>query len=279
MKFYKYLTILAAAPMMWACSADQGSEPGSDPNPVVTVYTYEPKAEGANPDNDVDVRFVTNNKVTSLKYLVAPTAEIEATINNGGENALRAKVESEGTAINNIEGNYADVTLTGLFGKYTIAAVANGSTLGNLMTFTGLQWETKREGVFQLGSVGSGVTGIDEIEATLEACTTDDTLFRIKNAFGEGTSLKMYMLDADDEDEYGKYTMFRVRPTATPWTYGDYGTISVRDIGYWQNNEAFVTNVNYCSGMYDYDFIFFCIQWYVSAGSLGYGYSYFIPYD
>lgn len=279
MKFLKYMTILAAAPMMWACSADEGSEPGTDPNPAVTVYTYEPKAEGTNPDNDVDVRFVTNNKVTSLKYLVAPSAEIEATINNGGENALRAKVESEGTAINNIEGNYADVTLTGLFGEYTIAAVANGSTLGNLMTFTGLEWEKKKEGVFVLGETGAPIAGIEEVEASLEVCTTDDTLYRIKDVFGTGTSLKMYMLDAQDEDPDGVYTMFRVRPTATPWTYGDYGSVSVRDIGYWQGNEAFVTNPNYCSGMYEDCFIFFCIQWYVAAGNLGYGYSYFVPYD
>lgn len=277
--FKKYITILAAAPMLWACSADEGREPGTDPNPAVTLYTYEPAGD-YNPDNDVTVRFVTNNKTSSVKYLVLPSQEAEATVKNGGEAALLSKVESEGQTVSNLSGNsYADVTITDLHGDYTIAAVANGSVLANRVTFFGLDWNSVKTGVFYYGAVGSNIAPSEAVEASLEICTSDDSLYRINGAFGEGTAVKMYMLDNMGEDEFGEYRMFRVRPTATPWTYGNYGQVSIRDIGYWQGNESFATNPSYCCGMYEDGYAFFCIQWYVAAGNLGYNYSEFVPYD
>lgn len=271
----KYMLILAAVPMLWACSADEGSMPGSDPNPVVTVYTYAP-TEG-NPDNDVIVRFVTNNKATSVKYLVVPSADVK----DLSDNSLLAKVESEGKTVDNLSGNsYADITLTDIFGDYTIAAVANGSALGNRVTFTGLSWELVKEGTFYYNNdIVPAIAGIDAVEASLEKCTTDDKLYRINGVFGEGTALKMDMLDLKGEDEDGVYRFFRVKQTATPWSYGDYGTVSVRDIGYWQNNEAFVTSGGYESGLYEDGYAFFYLQWNVAAGNLGYNYSFFVPYE
>ncbi|MDE6787552.1 MAG: hypothetical protein K2J46_11020, partial [Muribaculaceae bacterium] len=96
MKTLKYILMLAAAPMLWACSADEGSMPGSDPNPAVTLYTYAP-SEG-NPDNDVTVRFVTNNKTNSVKYLAVPSADVE----NLSEAQLLSKVESDGKVVDNL---------------------------------------------------------------------------------------------------------------------------------------------------------------------------------
>lgn len=272
--------MLAAAPMLWACSADEGSEPGSDPNPVVTVYCYEPSTPDLNPDNDAIVRFVTNNKATSVKYLVLPTEAANAAIKNGGEKALLDKVEAEGVKIDDIGANsYADVTIKDLHGDYTIAAVANGTSLGNRVTFFGLDWNLVKEGVFVYGAVGGKYAPAPQVEAALEVCTTDSTLYHIKNAFGEGTALRMYMLDEIGYDDDGAYTMFRVYPTITPFTYGDYGWISVRDVASWQNNTSYATNPDYCCGMYEDGYSLFCIQWYVSAGSLGLGYSAFVPYE
>lgn len=269
------MLILAAAPMLWACSADEGSMPGSDPTPSVTVYTYTP-TEG-NPDNDVTVRFVTNNKVTSVKYLVVPSADVK----DMSESSLLSKVESEGKIVDNLGSNsYADVTVTDLYGDYTIAAVANGSTLGNRMTFFGLSWNLVKEGTFYYNNtIVPTIAGIESVEASLEVCTTDPNLYRINGVFGEGTSLKMDMLNIQGEDADGVYRFFRVKQTATPWTYGDYGTVSVRDIGYWQNNESFVTSGGYESGLYANGNAFFYLQWNVSAGNLGYNYSFFKPYD
>lgn len=269
--FYKYILTFATAPLLWACSADEGSEPGTDPNPVVTVYSYAPTAEGTNPDNDVVVRFVTNSKTSQVKYIAAPTSDLS----NLSESALLQKVESEGTVVENLKGNsYADITLTDLHGDYTIAAVANGQTLANKVTFFGLDWNVITTGTFIFNNT---IAPIESTEATLEICTTDDALYRVNGAFGAGTAIKMDMLDLYGEDEDGKYRYFRVKPTATPWTYGDYGTVSVRDIGYWQGNAAWVTDNGYESGLYEDGYAFFYLQWYVSAGNLGYMYSFFVP--
>lgn len=268
----KYIMILAAAPLLWSCSADMGSEPGTDPNPAVTLYTYAP-AEG-NPDNDITVRFVTNNKTSSVKYLVAPSAEVK----DLSETQLLSKVETDGKTIDNLSGNsFADITLTDLYGDYTIAAVANGSSLGNRVTFTGLSWELIKEGTFHLENEKIPVEATD---AALEVCTTDPSLYRIKDAFGEGYSLKLNLLDLSGEDEGGKFTLFRVKSQPTPWTFGNYGQISVYDVGYWQGNEAFVTGLtNYANFLYEDGYVAACLVWYVSAGYINYGYSEFVPYD
>lgn len=273
--FKKYILLLAAAPMLWACSADEGSMPGTDSKAAVTIYTYAP-AEG-NPDNDVMVRFVTNNKTTSVKYLVAPTADIQ----DLSEKELVAKVEAEGKTVENLGGNsYADITITDLLGAYSIAAVANGSVLGNTATFTGLAWDVVKEGTFYYANnTAIAIAGVEAVEATLEVCTTDDKLYRINGVFGAGTALKMDLLDITGEDADGKYTFFRVKPTDTPWTYGDYGTVFVQDIGYWQGNASFVTDGGYESGLYENGSAFFYLAWCVNVGALGYDYSYFEPND
>lgn len=268
--FKKYIMVLAAAPMLWACSADMGSDPGTDPNPAVTLYTYVP-SEG-NPDNDVTVRFVTNNKATSVKYLAVPSADVE----NLNEAQLLSKVETDGKIVENLGGNsYADITLTDIYGDYTIAAVANGSSLGNRVTFTGLSWDTLKEGTFFLNNKNIPA---ESTVAALEFCTTDPKLYRIRDAFGEGHSLKLDLLDLSGEDEDGKFTLFRVKAQPTPWTFGNHGQISVYDVGYWQGNESYVTGLtNYANFLYEDGYVATCLVWYVSAGYINYGYSYFIP--
>lgn len=280
MKTLKYILMLAAVPMLWACSADEGSEPGSDPNPVVTVYCYEPKTPDLNPDNDAIIRFVTNSKTTSVKYLVLPTEDATAAIKNGGEKALLDKVEAEGVKIDDLGADsYADVTIKDLHGDYTIAAVANGSSLGNLVKFFGLDWEFVKDGVFVYGAVGSKYAPVKQVEVSLEVCTTDENLYHIKDAFGEGTALKMHMLNEIGYDDDGAYNMFRVSPTVTPLTYKDYGYISIRDYAYAAGNSSLATQADYACMMYEDGYSLFLLQWYVSAGNLGVGYSAFVPYD
>ena len=279
MKALKYMMILAAAPMLWACSADEGTEPGSDPNPVVTVYAYAPTEAGFNPDNDVTVRLVTNSKVTSVKYLALPTADITATLNNGGEKALVAKVESEGVKVDDLGGNsFADITLTDLHGEYTIAAVANGSSLGNRVSFLGLDWNTIKEGTFYLQNEN---IPIESTEAALEVCTSNSKLYRIKNAFGEGYSLKLDLLSVTGADEGGKFTLFSVKSHQTPWVMGAYGPVSVYDVGYWQKDESFVTNsgTGYANFLYEDGYVDVCLAWYMSQGVFSFGYSSFVPND
>ncbi|MDE7419779.1 MAG: hypothetical protein K2N35_06185 [Muribaculaceae bacterium] len=272
MKALKYIMTLAAAPMLWACSADMGTDPGTDPQPAVTLYTYAP-AEG-NPDNDVTVRFVTNSRASSVKYLLLPSSDA-ATLDEG---QLLSKVESEGKPVENLGSNsYADITLTDIHGAYTIAAVANGTTLGNKATFTGLSWNLIKEGVFYLNN---SALPVESTETALEVCSTDPKLYRIRDAFGEGYSLKLNLLNFQAEDEGGKFTLFRVQDQATPWTFGDYGQIFVYDVGYWQGNEGYVTDLtNYCNYLYESGAVDVCLVWHVAAGYINYGYSSFVPYD
>ncbi len=272
--FYKYVLALAAAPLLGACSADEGREPGTDPNPAVTLYTYAPTEANSNPDNDIRVRFVVNNKTSQVKYLAVLSSEIA----DLSDSALLQKVESEGTAINNIQAEgFADITLKDLHGAYTVAAVANGTKLGNRVTFTGLDWNVVTPGTFLFKN--SNVP-IESTECSLEVCTTDDTLYRINGVFGEGTAVKMYMLDLEGTDDGGTYRFFRVKDTATPWTYGNYGTLSFSDVGYYYNNAAYITSGGYESGIYEDGYAFFCLQWFVSAGRVGdIAYSYFVPND
>lgn len=273
----KLIYSLLALPMllMGSCKEEMGAEPGSDSNPVVTLYAYEPTDASLNPDNDVIVRFVANSKVTSTKYLLLPTADATSILETAnGEATLLQKVESEGTLVDGLKAdNFVDVTLTDIHGDYTIAAVANGKTLANRVTFFGLDWNVVTTGTF---IYNTDVAPIESVEATLEICTTDDALYRINGAFGNGTALKMDMLNITGSDEEGTYRYFRVKPTATPWSYGDYGTMSVRDIGYWQGDAAWVTDNGYESGLYENGSAFFYLQWYVSAGNLGYQYSFFV---
>lgn len=273
--FKKYMLLLAAAPMLWACSAEMGEEPGSDPNPVVTLYSYEPTAEGTNPDNDVVIRFATNNKVSSVKYLIIPSEQAEEMT----KEAMRQKVESEGTAVANLGADaVAEVTLTGIKGPVVIAAVANGQNVSNLIDFTGLEWAPYKQGTFTFGPETPATVGIKATECALEICTSDTLLYRLNGLFGENTALKLEVMPTWYKDELGKFQLFRFKQTKTPFEFGQHGLMSVRDVGYWQNNAAFVTSLTaYCNYLYTDGYIDICMQWNVPAGNCGYGYSSFTP--
>ena len=113
---------------------------------------------------------------------------------------------------------------------------------------------------------------------TLQVCTTDANLYRFKDVFGAGYSMKIVLLpDYKATDADGEYTFFRVPRAETPYTYGSHGAVGVRDVGYWQGSDAWVTDNGYESGMYaDYS-CFVYVQYFVSAGNIGYGYDFFIP--
>ena len=265
-----------------ACEVEEGTEPGNDSNPIVTVYSYEP-GDPYNPDNDVLVRVVANNNATDTYYLAEKTTDKEArgmsaeayadyVVSNGSKLEFTADEQSGGKS--------ADVILTDLFGEYTITAVAvkGNKKTSNSVVFNGLDWEDVVSGTYILSTVMQKAAPVEELSTTLQVCTTDATLYRFKDLYGVGSHLKINLLtDYTDTDADGTYTFFRVNPQKTPYTYGSYGNVWVRDIGYWQGSDAWVTDNGYESGMYDDYFCFVYVQAYVSAGSLGYDYDYFIP--
>lgn len=275
------LLLCVAAFTLTACSEEEGTNPGGDGNPNVVVYQYTPSLP-YNADNDVTLRFATNNKVEAVYYLSEPEADYNTHISEMGEAGYNDYVVENGTQVEGIEGqSNVDVTLTGLMGTYYITAVAvsGNQKKAYTTTFTGLAWEDVVSGtyIFNAQPVSGSALGLPNTVTTLQVCTTDETLYRFKDLFGEGYSMKLNMLDLQGQDESGTYRFFRVPEMATPYSYGSYGQISVMDIGYLQGDESFVTAGGYESGMYEDGSCFVMVAYTVSAGYLVYGYDYFIP--
>lgn len=274
---YSLFAVLLATATITSCTEEEGTVPGNDSKPNVVMYSYT-VSKPYNEDNDIAIRLAFNNKVEEAYYLAEKATEKEAHIASMGESGYMDYIVSNGTKISDVTAD-ADITLTGMFGKYAITAVAvNGSQKASASTeFIGLDWEDVVTGTYYF-RVNTAVTGMETNSTTLQVCTTDATLYRLKDVFGTDSHMKIQLLeDYTATGADGTYTYFRIPATSTPFTYGSYGEVSVRDVGYWQGNSAYVTDYGYESGMYaDYN-CFFCIQYYVSAGSLGYNYEFFVP--
>lgn len=279
--YFKSFLLLAAGIMAFAaCTEENGNEPGNDGKPLSTVYTYEAPLPN-NPDNDFKVRVTANNKVEQIFYSVDPSSDVA----DISEAELIQRVQDKGKQLElDVDsfsgGKYKDFVVTDLFGAYTISVVSVGGgekTLAQAKVF-GLDWEDICTGTYYLASMFQPLFGTGSFPTTLQICTTNDHLYRLKDVYGEGYSMKLEMLDISGADDDGDYQFFRVPPTATPYEYGEYGPISCRDIGYWQGDAAFVTEAGYENGMYEDYSCFFILQYYVSAGNLGYNaYNFFIP--
>lgn len=264
-----------------SCVEKIGTEPGNDPIPVVTVYNYTPSAE-YDGDTDQRVRFVNNGVAKEAFYLVDKSSNKAAIIEEQGEDAYIQKVISEGTAITFDDSGVYETVLTNMTGDYDITAVASNGTTKTMRsaTFSGIAWDASSSinGTYMVQRANiQGVVGAASFPAVLQRHEADETLYRIKGALGAGTKITIKLLDITGTDDDGEYTFFRIPAQATPYSYGDYGTISVRDIGYWQGDDAWVTENGYESGMYADGYCFLCIQYYVAAGSLGMTYDYFVP--
>ena len=94
----------------------------------------------------------------------------------------------------------------------------------------------------------------------------------MKDVFGTGYPLKFTDSGMTGSDSYGEYKIVRVAAQATPLTFSSYGAVGVRDVATWQNSDKYLDN-----GMYEDGTCFFWVQYFVSAGNLGYGYDEFEP--
>lgn len=271
-----FAVVALATATITSCTVEEGTVPGNDKDPNVVVYSYTAQ-KPYNEDNDVALRLAFNNQVESAYYLAEKASEKESRLSSLGEEGYMDYVVSNGTKIGDVTSN-TDITLTDMYGKYAITiVVVNGTKKTFAATeFTGLEWADVVTGTYHF-AVNTSVTG-ESRPTTLQVCTTDNTLYRLKDVFGQGSNMKFQLLpDYTAKDADGTYTYFRIPATETPFTYGNYGTVSVRDIGYWQGSSAWITDNGYESGMYEDYSCFFYIQYFVSAGSLGYKYEYFVP--
>lgn len=270
--FYSALAVAGIATLA-ACSADEGTDPGSDSAPAVTMYTYTPGSD-YNADEDIMVRIAPNNKVTEIYYKSELTTAVQEYIAANGKSAYADQVVASGTKLEG--GSTQDVVLTSLLGNYTITAVgvaANGSKAMASAVFQGLTWSPIAEGTITYGTLGG--LGLSPAPATLESCDVDETLFRVKNMYGEGNHLKFSALNQGGTDADGNtYKFCRIANQSVGLSYGNYGMIYVQDVGYWQGDESYVTgggfeNYFYVSGPKQNQ-LSFTPYYYVSAGYLGY---------
>ena len=272
--------ILSAA----ACTAIEGTEPGNDSLPGVAIYQYAPGA-GYNADNDVKILVAANSKADNVYYIAEKKADYDSHIAQG-EQSYAQYIISSGTKLTvNPTGmggtKEAEVYIKGLEGEYVITAVASAGSDTDLSStsFTGLLYEDYKTGKYIFGNATiAKIMGGDTIEGVkLMKCTNKANIYLFKDLFGAGHSMKIETLPDYTGYDDGNYTFFRIPAQPTGLTYGNYGEIGVRDIGYWQGNSAWITDNGYESGIFDDGYCFIYAQWYVSAGSLGYKYDYFVP--
>lgn len=279
---YNLFAVLLATAAMTSCTAEEGTEPGNDAQPNVVMYQYTVK-KPYNEDNDVALRLAFNNQVESAYYLAEKATEKEARLASLGEEGYMDYVVSNGVKVASVAED-ANITITDLFGKYAITAVAvSGNQKASASSeFTGLEWADVVSGTYYFAVI-TAMTG-ESNPTTLQVCTTNNTLYRFKDVFGEGSHMKIQLMpDYQGKSADGTYTYFRIPVTVTPYMHATYGEVSVRDVGYWQGSEAWITTNGYESGMYEDYSCFIAAQYYCSGGSFGYGYKgntkleYFIP--
>ena len=268
--FYNIMFAFVGILALTGCKEESGTEPGTDSKPVVTVYQYEAELP-LSADNDCVIRVAANSSVESAYYL-AEKADDKAA-RNLAPDAYADYVVSNGTKIDNLSaGNPVDLTLTGMMGDYVITVVGvKGSTKYSTETaFKGLDWRDVTEGTYYFAK--PNVSGKESTTATLQYCANVDGLYRIKDVYGKGYSLKFTGTGMKGSDDIGGFEVVRVAAQPTGLTYGKYGAVSVRDVATWQNTDDYLDNQ-----MYDFGYCYFWVQYFVSAGSLGYGYDEFVP--
>ena len=139
LKYLFGLIALVPAVFMASCSAEEGTEPGNDSNPVVTMYSYT-APEGYNPDQTAYVRVVPNNKVSKIYVLTELKADKEAFVAQSGAEAYVQRVVSQGTAY---AAETQELVIEDLQGAYTITAVAeaaNGARTAAEVNYKGIKW-------------------------------------------------------------------------------------------------------------------------------------------
>ncbi len=288
MKKYIYAALIAlgAIAMSGCKQVSEGTDAGSDSKALVTPYLFAPKGspgEGQPPynsDEDVSIRFVSNNKVAEFYYYIELLSDKDAFIEENGADAYNDYVIANGDKIDEDLDKDPEVIVTGLPGTYAISIVAlnsGGKKNASEAIFYGLTWTTLATGTYNYQI--TNLLGYTPATATIELqqCDTDENLFRFKDLYGVGYSLKLTALpDYTAVDAGSTFVYCRIAPQNTPFVHSTRGNVSVRDIGYWQGDIGFITDGGYESGICidgpDLNFAYISPQYYGPGGSIGYGF-------
>lgn len=241
---YRLFIFFLTTTAMFSCSEDDGTEPGSDSNPMVTIYQYTPKSPYS-ADNDVSLRFATNNKTTELYYLAEKTAKKDSLVSALGKDAYMQRVVSTGVKVNDISGaSNADVILTNLKGVYTITAVAvgSGSMTSSDISFMGLDLQPYAEGTYYSDFFGSSWSATLLYDANLK-------VGRFKDCWMEGYDVT-FSWDGSSTVVVNNGGKFE-----TGYVHSKYGMVSVTPV---------TTAYDVASKTFTFSY-----KWTVSLGSFG----------
>lgn len=273
MKKSAYILSIALLGLFAAsCEVQEGTVPGSDGKPQVTIFQYTPSSE-YNSDEDIKIRFVKNKQTTSAKFLVELTKDKAAAIETDGEKAYIEKVLSTGTDIVFTDEGIADTLFTGLANFYDITVVAINGGKKELCssTFEGLAWKPGKKGTYYFGGARiQSDFGAASASTEIQQCESDSTLYRFKDLYAPGRSLKFKLTDDDPEDTgtYGLIRYFRVERQSTPIVDPTYGPIDVIDFGYSLGDKYFYDYGYNCYKYDDDDYCVLQVRYLVSAGAL-----------
>lgn len=258
-------------PLLTACSEDEGTDIGNDGQATVTLYSFAAEAP-YDGDCDVVVR-VAANSATSEAYALAEAKEAKLNrVAELGAEGYNDYVIENGEKLEDIKGaSCQDKVFTGLTGDNVITVVAvNGSyKKAAEINFTGINWVTVATGTYTFGVPNIQQIYASSIATTLQYRADDPDTYRFKNLFGAGKHLTFTKTQYTYPDGS---TVCRVAPQSTSLSFGDYGGINVRDVATWQGSDNYLDCALYEDGRF-----YAWVQYYVSAGSLGYEYDEFTP--
>lgn len=218
MIFRKYILAAMAAfglLSLAGCTEKEGTEPGNDSSPVVTIYQYE-VPEGYNADQSVNLRFVPNGKVDKMYVYYEPVSDKTAFLEQNGQSAYNEKVVSEGEEY---EGKTQDIIIENLAGLYaiTVAAVASDGTMASFETqFKGIVWVDAGTAYVQESVTLDGLSGEVKLERQ-----SDANIFRITGLYSQLSDSKYG--DAEEqftltfENKGGTYVCTDFETTNAPW--------------------------------------------------------------
>lgn len=276
MKKYIYglFFALISVAMFTACSADEGTDEGNDGSARVTLYNYTAE-QPYDADCDAYIRVVANSATTEAYALAEKVSEKEANIAKMGESGYADYVVSNGKKLENIKGASVQEevfqNLPAGENAITVVAVGKGGKFASSVIFNSITWSDVIKGTYTFSVANIQKAYAANTETTLQVCDSDPNTYRFKNLFGAGKHLLLTAV-GKGTDENGNYIMFKVPSQATSLTFGSYGEISVRDVAEWQNDESYLD----CKIYEDHNAALW-VQYFVSAGNLGYGYDEFTP--
>lgn len=257
MKKNIFIAIVLGIFSLTACNK-ASLKPAQDTKANVVLYTYAPGDE-YDSDNSLRVRLAFNPVVEQAWLAAIPTENVPE------GDALVAYVKANGSEVKAVDKDF-DFVLEGMKGENTIVAMVYGKGEYNFACtdFMAYSWSTVATGVY----TPSKVFGPSE-NAKLQICDQSPNRYRVQDAWGKGSRM-FFELASDPQTDGDGDEFYYVHATSmeTGSTYGSYGMVYARDVAAWQGDDSYIEwNVFYP----EYNYLEIYLQYYVGAGSLGYG--------